>query len=50
MHSVIVPIVPGRDVRPWDSLEGCEKHFDVESVSSRSGAVHTTFTRKKLAT
>jgi dihydrofolate reductase len=50
MHIVVVPIVLGRGVRLWDGLEGCEKDFDVESVSSPSGVVHVTFTRKKLAT
>jgi dihydrofolate reductase len=45
MHTAIVPIVLGRGVRLWDGLEGLEKDYDVESVSSPSGITHVTFTR-----
>jgi dihydrofolate reductase len=45
MHVVIVPIVLGRGVRLWDGLEGLERRFDVEAVSTRSGVTHLTFTR-----
>jgi dihydrofolate reductase len=45
MHAVVVPILLGRGVRLWDGLEGLEKHYDVEAVSSPSGVTHLTFTR-----
>jgi hypothetical protein len=45
MHTAIVPIVLGRGVRLWDGLDGLEKDYDVESVSSPSGITHVTFTR-----
>jgi len=45
MHVVVVPILLGRGVRLWDGLEGLEKNYDIESVSSPSGVTHMTFTR-----
>jgi dihydrofolate reductase len=45
MHIVVVPIVLGRGVRLWDGLEGLEKNYDVETVSSPSAVTHLTFTR-----
>jgi dihydrofolate reductase len=45
MHVVVVPILLGRGVRLWDGLEGLEKDYEVESVSSPSGVTHVTFTR-----
>jgi dihydrofolate reductase len=45
MHIAVVPIVLGRGVRLWDGLEGLEKGFSVEAVSSPSGVTHVTFTR-----
>jgi dihydrofolate reductase len=45
MHTVVVPIVLGRGVRLWDGLEGLEKGYVVEAVSSPSGVTHLTFTR-----
>jgi dihydrofolate reductase len=45
MHTVVVPIVLGRGVRLWDGLEGLEKDYAVEAVSSPSGVTHLTFTR-----
>ena len=46
LHIVIVPILLGRGVRLWDSLEGLEARFDsVESVGSPSGVTHVTFSR-----
>jgi dihydrofolate reductase len=47
MHVVIVPIVLGRGVRLWDGLEGLERKFQVETVSSPSGVTHLTFTRRR---
>ena len=45
MHVVVVPILLGRGVRLWDRLEGLEKDYDVEAISSPSGVTHVTFTR-----
>jgi dihydrofolate reductase len=45
LHLVMVPILLGRGVRIWDGLEGVEKGYEVESVSSPSGVTHLTFTR-----
>jgi dihydrofolate reductase len=46
MHIVIVPIVLGRGEHLWQGLEGLEERFRVESISSRSGVTHLTFTRR----
>lgn len=45
VHVVIVPIVLGRGVRPWDGLEGLEQQYAVEVVSTSSGVTHLVFTR-----
>jgi dihydrofolate reductase len=45
MHLVLVPIVLGRGVRLWDGLEGIEKGYVVESVTSPSGVTHLMFAR-----
>jgi dihydrofolate reductase len=45
MHIVVVPILLGRGVRLWDGLEGLEKDYEVEAISSPSGVMHLTFTR-----
>jgi dihydrofolate reductase len=45
MHTVVVPILLGRGVRLWDELEGLEKNYAIEAVSSPSGVTHLTFTR-----
>jgi dihydrofolate reductase len=47
-HVVVVPIVIGRGVSLWQGLEGLEKDFEVEAVSSPSGVTHLTFTRAEL--
>lgn len=44
-HIVVVPILLGRGQRLWDGLEGIEKMYRVESVSSPSGVTHLTFMR-----
>lgn len=46
MHLVIAPIVLGRGVRLWDGLEGLEERFTVEVVSTPTGSVHMTLTRR----
>jgi dihydrofolate reductase len=45
LHVVVVPILLGRGAQLWDGLEGLEKDFGVEVVSSPSGVTHLTFTR-----
>jgi len=45
MHLAVVPIVLGRGVNLWDGLEGIERNFAVEAISSPSGVTHLTFTR-----
>lgn len=46
-HIVVVPILLGRGVRLWDGLEGLEKNYEVETISSPSGVTHLTFTRAR---
>jgi dihydrofolate reductase len=46
MHLAVVPILLGRGVRLWDGLEGVQKDYQVEAVSSPSGVTHLTFTRR----
>lgn len=46
LHLVVVPILLGRGVRIWDGLEGLERDYDLEVVSSPSGVTHLTFTRR----
>jgi dihydrofolate reductase len=45
MHVAVVPILLGRGARLWDGLEGIEKDYTIEAVSSPSGVTHVTFTR-----
>jgi dihydrofolate reductase len=45
MHIVVVPIMLGRGARLWDGLEGIEKDYQLEAISSPSGVTHLTFTR-----
>jgi hypothetical protein len=45
MEVVVVPILLGRGVRLWDGLEGLEKDFNIEAVSSPSGVTHLSFSR-----
>jgi dihydrofolate reductase len=47
MHIVVVPILLGRGVRLWDGLEGLEKDYETESISSPSGVTHLMFTRRR---
>lgn len=47
MHITLVPIVLGRGVRLWDSLEGLEADFDIETVTSSATPVtHLIFQRR----
>jgi dihydrofolate reductase len=45
LHAVVAPILLGRGSRLWDGLEGIEKDYAIESVSTPSGVTHVTFTR-----
>ncbi|MFI2347510.1 dihydrofolate reductase family protein [Streptomyces sp. NPDC019443] len=45
LHIAVVPVVLGRGERLWAGLEGLEKRFQVESVTTPSGVTHMTFTR-----
>jgi dihydrofolate reductase len=47
-HIVVVPILLGRGVRVWDGLEGLEKDYKIEAISSPSGVMHVTFTRPSI--
>ena len=44
-HVVVVPILLGRGVLLWHGLEGLERDYAIEAVSSPSGVTHLTFTR-----
>jgi dihydrofolate reductase len=46
MHVVILPIVLGRGLSPWEGLNGVEDRFTVESVASPSGRIHQFWNRK----
>jgi dihydrofolate reductase len=46
MHVAVVPIVLGRGESLWEGLEGLERRFAVESVTSPSGVTHLSFTRR----
>ncbi len=45
LHVVLVPILLGRGVRLWDSLEAMEQQYVVEAVSTPCGVTHLTLTR-----
>jgi dihydrofolate reductase len=46
LHIVVVPIVLGRGERLWDGLEALEDRFRIEAVTSPSGVIHVTFSRR----
>ena len=46
LHVVVVPIVLGRGTRLWDGLAGLEDSFAIEAVSSPSGVVHLSLSRR----
>lgn len=46
MHLVIVPITLGRGVSLWDGLEGLDKDFTVESVTTARGLTHQLWNRR----
>lgn len=45
IHLLQVPIVLGRGALLWDGLEGLERSYDIEVVSTSSGVTQLTFTR-----
>lgn len=46
MHVVLVPILLGRGARLWHEVDGFEKDYEIESISSASGVTHVMFTRR----
>lgn len=46
LHIVIVPVVLGRGVALWEGLDGVEKDFAVESVTTASGLTHQLWNRR----
>jgi dihydrofolate reductase len=48
MHIAVVPILLGRGERLWDGMEGLERDYEIESITSHSGVTHVLFTRKVL--
>lgn len=46
LHVVQVPILLGRGVSLWEGLEGWERDYETESVTTPSGVTHLTFTRR----
>ena len=46
MHIAVTPVFLGRGERLWDGLEGLEERFSIESVTSPSGVIHLTFSRR----
>lgn len=47
LHIAVVPIFLGRGERLWDGLEELEQRFDIEAVTSPSGVIHLTFSRRR---
>jgi uncharacterized protein YndB with AHSA1/START domain/dihydrofolate reductase len=47
MHIVVVPILLGRGERLWNGLEGLDERFQIEAVTSPSGVIHLTFSRRR---
>ena len=45
LHIAVVPILLGRGERLWDGLEGLEKDYEIEAISSPVGVTHVMFTR-----
>lgn len=45
LHVVVVPIVLGRGVPLWEGLEGLERGYDIDAVTTPSGVTHLTFSR-----
>ena len=46
LHVVVVPIVLGRGVSPWEGCDGLEDRFTVETVASASGLTHQLWNRR----
>jgi dihydrofolate reductase len=45
MHVTVVPILLGRGVNLWEGMEGLERDYVTEAISSPSGVTHVIFTR-----
>ncbi len=48
IYIVQTPVLFGRGVRLWDGLEGMEKDYGVEAVTSPSGVTHFVLERLPL--
>ena len=46
MHLAIVPVTLGRGVWLWEGLEGLEKDFTIETITTASGLTHQLWNRK----
>lgn len=46
MHVAVVPIMLGRGGRLWDGLEGLERDYAIEMISTPGGVTHLVFTRR----
>ena len=46
MHLVVVPVTLGHGVWLWEGLEGLEKDFTIESLTTASGLTHQLWNRK----
>ena len=46
LHVVVVPILLGHGTRLWDGLGGLEETFAIEAVSSPTGVVHLSLSRR----
>ncbi|KQV63316.1 deaminase [Nocardioides sp. Root122] len=46
LHVVVAPILLGHGTRLWDGLAGLEEAFAIEAVSSPTGVVHLSLSRR----
>jgi dihydrofolate reductase len=46
IHVAVVPVLLGRGVRLWDGLEGLERDYAIEAVTTPSGVTHMMFARR----
>jgi dihydrofolate reductase len=49
LHVVVVPILLGRGERLWDGMEGLDRRFAIEAVSSPTGVTHLNLARLRHA-
>lgn len=46
MHLVIVPVTLGRGIWLWEGLEGMERDFTIESLTTASSLTHQLWNRR----